>query len=250
MIKRSVSLNCDMGESFGSWSMGNDPAVMPYIDMANIACGFHASDPKIMSDTIKLAIKHNVEIGAHPSYPDLQGFGRRSIPLPTEEITTMLIYQIGAIKGLCESHNTELSYVKPHGALYNDMQTDMSIFEAVVDAVSFFNLPLMTLAITDNQRLLDIADKHDVPLLFEAFSDRRYQANGQLAPRSLPNAVITTEEEILDQVQQIVQYGKVRTIDGFSIALDADTICVHGDNEKSIAIIDKIRTLIKDMRTG
>jgi len=250
MIKRSVSLNCDMGESFGSWSMGNDPAVMPYIDMANIACGFHASDPKIMSDTIKLAIKHNVEIGAHPSYPDLQGFGRRSIPLPTEEITTMLIYQIGAIKGLCESHNTELSYVKPHGALYNDMQTDMSIFEAVVDAVSSFNLPLMTLAITDNQRLLDIADKHDVPLLFEAFSDRRYQANGQLAPRSLPNAVITTEEEILDQVQQIVQYGKVRTIDGFSIALDADTICVHGDNEKSIAIIDKIRTLIKDMRTG
>jgi UPF0271 protein len=130
------------------------------------------------------------------------------------------------------------------------MQTDMSIFEAVVDAVSSFNLPLMTLAITDNQRLLDIADKHDVPLLFEAFSDRRYQANGQLAPRSLPNAVITTEEEILDQVQQIVQYGKVRTIDGFSIALDADTICVHGDNEKSIAIIDKIRTLIKDMRTG
>lgn len=250
MIKRSVSLNCDMGESFGSWSMGNDPAVMPYIDMANIACGFHASDPKIMSDTIKLAIKHNVEIGAHPSYPDLQGFGRRSIPLPTEEITTMLIYQIGAIKGLCESHNTELSYVKPHGALYNDMQTDMSIFEAVVDAVSSFNLPLMTLAITDNQRLLDIADKYDVPLLFEAFSDRRYQANGQLAPRSLPNAVITTEEEILDQVQQIVQYGKVRTIDGFSIALDADTICVHGDNEKSIAIIDKIRTLIKDMRTG
>lgn len=250
MIKRSVSLNCDMGESFGSWSMGNDPAVMPYIDMANIACGFHASDPKIMSDTIKLAIKHNVEIGAHPSYPDLQGFGRRSIPLPTEEITTMLIYQIGAIKGLCESHNTELSYVKPHGALYNDMQTDMSIFEAVVDAVSSFNLPLMTLAITDNQRLLDIADKYDVPLLFEAFSDRRYQANGQLAPRSLPNAVITNEEEILDQVQQIVQYGKVRTIDGFSIALDADTICVHGDNEKSIAIIDKIRTLIKDMRTG
>lgn len=250
MIKRSVSLNCDMGESFGSWSMGNDPAVMPYIDMANIACGFHASDPKIMSDTIKLAIKHNVEIGAHPSYPDLQGFGRRSIPLPTEEITTMLIYQIGAIKGLCESHNAELSYVKPHGALYNDMQTDMAIFEAVVDAVSSFNLPLMTLAITDNQRLLDIADKYDVPLLFEAFSDRRYQANGQLAPRSLPNAVITNEEEILDQVQQIVQYGKVRTIDGFSIALDADTICVHGDNEKSIAIIDKIRTLIKDMRTG
>lgn len=244
MIKRSISLNCDMGESFGSWKMGNDSAVMPHIDMANIACGFHASDPKIMSDTIKLAIAHNVQVGAHPSYPDLQGFGRRSIPLSVEEITSMLIYQIGAIKGLCDSHNTQLSYVKPHGALYNDMQKDMTIFEAVVDAVSSFNLPLMTLAVTDNQKLLDIADKYDVPLLFEAFSDRHYQANGQLAPRSVPNAVLTSEEEILNQVQQIVQYGKVRTIDGFSISLDADTICVHGDNPQSIRVIEKIRALI------
>ncbi|MGD8116612.1 5-oxoprolinase subunit PxpA [Vibrio sp. TRT 29B02] len=250
MIKRSISLNCDMGESFGSWTMGNDRAVMPHIDMANIACGFHASDPKIMSDSIKLAIKYNVKVGAHPSYPDLQGFGRRSIPMPAEEITAMLIYQIGAIKGLCESHNCELSYIKPHGALYNDMQKDMVIFEAVVDAVSSFNLPLMTLAITDNQRLLDIADRYDVPLLFEAFSDRRYQANGQLAPRSMPNAVISSEDDILNQVQQIVQYGKVRTIDGFSIALDADTICVHGDNEQGIKIIEKIRSLIQQERSG
>lgn len=248
MKKRSISLNCDMGESFGCWKMGNDIAVMPHIDMANIACGYHASDPKIMSDTIKLAITHNVEVGAHPSYPDLQGFGRRSIPLTMEEISTMLIYQIGAIKGLCDSHNKELSYVKPHGALYNDMQNNMAIFEAVVDAVASFNLPLMTLAVVDNQRLLDIADQYEVPLLFEAFSDRRYQANGQLAPRSMPDAVISNEEDILSQVQQIAQYGKVRTIDGFSIPLDADTICVHGDNPHSIRVIEKIRQLINNER--
>lgn len=245
MKKQSTYLNCDMGESYGSWKMGCDEQVMPHIDMANIACGFHASDPLIMSNTIKLANAHNVQIGAHPSYPDLNGFGRRSIPMEPEEITAMLIYQIGALQGLCASHNTELHYVKPHGALYNDMQSNLSIFEAVVSAVSSYSLPLMTLAITDNQPLLDIADRYDVPLLFEAFADRRYQANGLLAPRSLERAVITNREELLDQVQQIVKYGKVRTLDGFLIPIEADTLCVHGDNEQSIRLIQDIRHVIE-----
>lgn len=245
MRKPSIYLNCDMGESFGEWEMGNDSAVMPHIDMANIACGFHASDPSIMDQTIKLALSNDVEIGAHPSYPDLQGFGRRSIPMSPQEITAMLIYQIGALEALCRSHNVELKYVKPHGALYNDMQTNPEIFEAVVDAVSSFSLPLMTLAITNNQELLNIADRYEVPLLFEAFADRRYLANGLLAPRSLSNAVIHNREELLDQVAQIVRYKKVRTIDGYSIPLEADTICVHGDNEESIALIQNIKKIIE-----
>ncbi len=244
MTKRSISLNCDMGESFGHWVMGNDAQVMPHIDMASIACGFHASDPQIMSKTVQLALSYDVQIGAHPSYPDRQGFGRRSIPMSADEITNMLIYQIGALKALCESHNAELRYVKPHGALYNDMQTNLTVFEAVLDAVSSFDLPLMTLAITDNQPLLDLADRYDVPLLFEAFADRRYQVNGQLASRTNSDAVLTSPDDILSQAQQIALYGKVRTIDGFTIPLEVDTICVHGDNPQSISVIEQIKHML------
>lgn len=242
MAKRAILLNCDMGESFGAWSMGNDTLVMPHVDMANIACGYHASDPTIMSHTVALAVRHNVKIGAHPSYPDLQGFGRRSLAMSPEEVTAMIIYQVGALKALCEAHNTELSYVKPHGALYNDMLKDLSLFDAVADAVSCFNVPLMTLAVLDNQPLLDIADRYELPLLFEAFADRRYLANGTLAPRTQPDAVITNAEDIISQVRQITQYGKVRTIEGYAIDIEADTLCVHGDNLAAIDIIKQIRT--------
>lgn len=242
MAKRAILLNCDMGESFGVWSMGNDTLAMPHVDMANIACGYHASDPTIMSQTVALAVRHNVKIGAHPSYPDLQGFGRRSLAMSPEEVTAMIIYQVGALKALCEAHNTELSYVKPHGALYNDMLKDLSLFDAVADAVSCFNVPLMTLAVLDNQPLLDIADRYELPLLFEAFADRRYLANGTLAPRTLPDAVLTNAEDIISQVRQITQYGKVRTIEGYAIDIEADTLCVHGDNLAAIDIIKQIRT--------
>lgn len=244
MEKRSISLNCDMGESFGIWTLGNDKAVMPNIHMANIACGFHASDPQVMNETIKLAIQHGVKIGAHPSYPDLQGFGRRSIKLDPEEITHILIYQIGALKGLCENHNQTLSYVKPHGALYNDMIKNLTIFESVVDAAACFNLPVMTLAVANTQPYLDIADRYDVPLLFEAFADRSYQSNGMLAPRGVENAVLTDQEEILNQVLQIARYGKVRTLDGYSIPIEADTLCVHGDNQQGVLLIEQIRALL------
>jgi len=244
MNKTNINLNCDMGESFGNWSIGCDAHIMPFIDQASIACGYHASDPMIMNSTVKLALQHNVQIGAHPSYPDLQGFGRRSIPLTRSEITNMVIYQVGALKAICESENAELSYVKPHGALYNDMQRDPIIFEAVIDAVACFNVPLMTLAIEDKQELLDIADEYDVPLLFEAFADRRYLATGKLAPRSMPGALLTNEAEIIGQVQQIAQYGKVRTIDGYTIAIEADTICVHGDNLEAAKLIEQIRAAI------
>lgn len=239
--KRTITLNCDMGESYGCWRMGNDELVMPWVDMANIACGFHASDPHVMSRTIDYAIQHDVQIGAHPGYPDLQGFGRRSLSFSEEEICEILIYQIGALKALCESKNTEVSYVKPHGALYNDMMANEDVFRAVADAVSCFNIPLMILASGNNQRYLDIADNYDVPLLFEAFADRTYLSNGQLTPRSMPNAVLTCEDAILSQIKQIAEYGKVTTADGTVIAIEADTICVHGDNDAAIELIAKIR---------
>ncbi|NAX21757.1 5-oxoprolinase subunit PxpA [Vibrio sp. V39_P1S14PM300] len=246
MTKSTLTLNCDMGESFGPWKMGCDDKVMPWIDMANIACGFHASDPHVMSQTVDLAIRHGVQVGAHPGYPDLQGFGRRSISYPTNELSEMLIYQIGALKALCESKNTEVSYVKPHGALYHDMMKDLAIFEAVVDAVSCFNVPLMILATSDSQAFFDIADKYEVPLLFEAFADRAYLGNGSLCPRSESGAVLTREEDIINQVRQIARYAKVTSKDGFVVPIEADTICVHGDNESSAGLIAKIRQALEE----
>lgn len=245
MNKSSITLNCDMGESFGQWKMGNDELVMPHIDMTNIACGFHASDPHIMSKTIELAILHDVKIGAHPSYPDLQGFGRRSMSIDPIELSEILIYQIGALKALCDSKNAELSYVKPHGALYNDMMKNHQTFEAVVDAVSCFSIPLMMMATIDNQRFLDIADKYEVPLLFEAFADRAYLGNGSLAPRSQDGSVLKYEDDILGQVKQISQYGKITSIDGFVVPIEADTICVHGDNEDAILLTEKIKQVLE-----
>ncbi|MGF1719390.1 5-oxoprolinase subunit PxpA [Vibrio kyushuensis] len=246
MTQTTITLNCDMGESYGAWTMGSDEAVMPHINMANIACGFHASDPNIISDTIDLALKYDVSIGAHPSYPDLHGFGRRSMAFEPQQLSNILIYQIGAMKALCESKNAQLDYVKPHGALYNDMQKGDQIFEAVVDAVSCFHIPLMTLATQQNQSKLEVADRYDVPLLFEAFIDRAYLANGLLAPRDTQGAVHTRHEDILNQLKQIVHYQKVTTLDGFVIPIEADTICVHGDNEDSIQLIQTISRFINE----
>ncbi|WP_114764689.1 5-oxoprolinase subunit PxpA [Vibrio rhodolitus] len=244
MSKPSITLNCDMGESYGPWVMGNDTQVMPLIDMANVACGFHASDPKTMADTIKLAIKHDVKIGAHPSYPDLLGFGRRTIAMNSEELTYSLIYQVGALKAMCESFNTQLHYIKPHGALYNDMVKDLTIFESVVDAASCFGVPLMMLAHPDNQPYLDIADRYEVPLLFEAFADRAYLANGMLAPRSQAGSVLTDSDSVINQVEQLIQFGQVETLDGSIISIDADTLCVHGDNPQALVILHDLRELL------
>ncbi len=178
-----MKLNCDMGESFGDWIIGADEQVMPFVDQANIACAFHAGDPDVMVKTILLAKQFDVEIGAHPGYQDLVGFGRRSIPHTMDEISELVCYQVGALQALCRYHHTSVGYVKPHGALYNDMMANIDVFNAVAQAVAEFNIPLMILSSSDNQQYLDIADDHDLPLLFEAFADRAYLNNGQLAPR-------------------------------------------------------------------
>ena len=240
-----VDLNCDLGESFGSWQMGLDDAVMPYIDMANIACGFHAGDANVMARTLKLAKQHGVSIGAHPSYPDLQGFGRRSMAMSHSEIVNMLRYQIAALDGMARTAGTQISYVKPHGALYNDMMSKPEVFDAVLEAVAGYYQPLklMILASAEQQQYRELAGRHGVALLFEAFADRRYTDTGSLTPRSQPGAVLSGAE-VLAQVTQLVKLGFVTTDSGNTLALKADTLCVHGDNPAALAQLKQIRALL------
>lgn len=245
-----MKLNCDMGESFGCWSMGNDAAVMPWVDMANIACGFHASEPDNMVATIALAVSRHVEIGAHPGYDDKIGFGRRSIPHSSESITALVAYQVGALEALCQLQGAHVSYVKPHGALYNDMMKTPVIFQAILTAVAGLNqqretpLALMILARVDNTQYQQWAEAVGVPLLFEAFADRAYDDQGLLVARSEPNAVYHDPAQIRQQVAHLAK-GQVITVSGHVLPLQVDTVCVHGDNEESIAMV---KTLHDDIR--
>ncbi|OEF23850.1 5-oxoprolinase subunit PxpA [Vibrio rumoiensis] len=238
-----MKLNCDLGESYGIWALGRDEAVMPYIDMANIACGFHASDPDVMAKTVQSALKHDVLIGAHPGYDDKKGFGRRSISHTHNELKHLVMYQIGAMEGICRLYGGEMAYVKPHGALYNDMMANEAVYRAIIEAISQSNLniPLMILAQVDNVTYQEIAQQNGVSLLFEAFADRAYDSQGYLVSRQVEGSVYHDEQKIIDQVIQLVEKGTVTTLDGQEIALKADTVCVHGDNDKSIEIIGRLR---------
>lgn len=240
-----MKLNCDLGESYGSWQMGLDADVMPHIDMANIACGFHAGDADVMARTLALAKQHSVTIGAHPSYPDLQGFGRRSMALSHSEIVNCMRYQIAALDGMALSTGLSLTYVKPHGALYNDMMAKPAVFAAVLDAVASFYKPLklMILATARQQEFAAQAKAQGVELLFEAFADRRYTDEGTLTPRNQAGAVLHGDD-MLAQVRQLVKHGSVTTASGKQLALSADTLCVHGDNQAAIAQVQQIRALL------
>ncbi len=242
----TLKLNADMGESFGPWVMGLDHEVMPHVDLANIACGFHASDPDVMRKTVRLAKRHGVGIGAHPAYPDLVGFGRRSMACSPEEIENLVLYQLGALQGICRAEGTSLCYVKPHGALYNDMARDPERFAAVARAVRAFDpeLPLMTLAMRDTSVLKAQAEEQGVTLWFEAFADRAYDTDGRLVPRSRPGAVHHDPETIIDQARRIATGQPLTASDGSDLVLRADTLCVHGDNEESIAAVRRIREML------
>ena len=241
-----MKLNCDMGESFGSWSKGMDAEVMPYIDMANIACGFHASDPMTMDLTVRMALENNVEIGAHPGYPDLLGFGRRDLTCSAQELKMIVTYQIAALDGICRVNGSRISYVKPHGALYNKMMQDADILSAVIAGVADYNreLALVVLANGDRDACERLADAKGLRLLFEAFADRSYDDNGCLVRRNLPGAVHSNQQQIEKQVLEIVREGKVTSQGGRSVPLRADTICVHGDNEHAVSAARHIRESI------
>lgn len=238
-------LNSDLGESYGSWKMGRDEDVMPHIDQANIACGFHGGDPLVMQKTLALAKANNVMVGAHPAYPDLVGFGRRSMNCSADEISALVSYQVAAIDGMAKNQGLDLAYVKPHGALYNDMMAKQPVRAAIMQAMADYHRPLrLTLLATPE------ADQHreeakaiGVELWFEGFADRCYDDDGKLLARSKPGA-IHSREKMLAQVEQICREGTVTSVSGNTLKLAPDTLCVHGDNEEGIKAIIEIRDII------
>lgn len=238
-------LNCDLGESFGAWTMGMDEAVMPHIDQANIACGFHAGDHQVMQRTLQLAGKYNVMIGAHPGYADLAGFGRRSIRHSHDDILALIHYQISALDGMAKSQGLEMQYVKPHGALYNDMMANFEVRRAVMASIATFYRPikLMLLATAQSDEYRREAEEAGIELWFEAFADRCYDDNGSLLSRAQSGAV-HSREKMLEQASQLINQGSVTTVSGHSLALDADTLCVHGDNSEAVQAIKDIRQII------
>ena len=241
----SLLLNCDLGESFGAWKMGLDDQVMPFIDQANIACGFHAGDPIVMKKTLLSAKRHNVVVGAHPSYPDLAGFGRRSMNLPAVEIIAIVQYQIAALAGMAENIDSPIRYVKPHGALYNDMMANGHIRSAVMEAIagSHLSLAFMLQATPDAEIHRQEAQMFGLELIFEAFADRCYDDSGALLSRAKEGAV-HSKEKMLAQVSQLKNDGSVTTISGHRLELQADSLCVHGDNVDGVNAIQEIRQLI------
>jgi len=242
----ALLLNCDLGESFGSWTMGMDAAVMPFIDQANIACGFHGGDPLVISNTLTLAKAQGVSVGAHPSYPDLVGFGRRSMNCSADEIKALISYQVAALDGMAASQGLELSYAKPHGALYNDMMAKDEVRHAIMDSMAAYHRPLRLMLQATPQADIHRAEASErgLELYFEAFADRCYDDDGRLLARSKVGAV-HSREKILAQVQQLNEQGTITTVSGHTLTLQADTLCVHGDNLEGVQAIEAIRTLLR-----
>ena len=234
MNQLKIELNCDMGESYGRYRIGNDAAIMPYINSCNLACGYHAGDPLTIQKTIDLAIQHQVKIGAHPSYPDLSGFGRRSMQIPQEELTAMLLYQIGALKSMVELQGAALTYVKPHGALYNDAYQNKAVANAIFRAVQAFDLPLMGLAASPIQQWATAAN---IPFIAEGFADRRYTQEGFLQARSTPGAVLQHPDEVAEQVLAFAMEQAIQTANNKSIVIPVQSICIHGDNPAALDIL-------------
>lgn len=222
---------------------------MPLIDQANIACGMHASDPLTLLNTVRLAIQHEVEIGAHPGYPDKEGFGRRAMALSEDEVYALVLYQLSAIDGICRNHGAEVGYVKPHGALYHAMMKDQPTRLAIMRAVAEYpaRLSLVLLATGDYQRFLDEAQQFagaGLQLRFEAFADRAYDDEGQLVARHIEGAVHHELAKVVAQAEQIATYGEVTTQSGKRIALPAQTLCVHGDNDAALNAVKAIRKML------
>ena len=240
-----MQLNCDLGEQEKLVPSSPEQLVMPYIDQANICCGVHAGNTDVMRETVILAIANKVEIGAHPSYPDRKNFGRLSLKIPQHELKEVIIQQIMALQKICEDLNTTITYVKPHGALYNDMMRDVEIRNTIMSVISSIKIPLKLMVMANKQQemLKKEASAFNIDLLFEAFADRCYTDEGLLVSRDKSHAV-HDRQKILEQVVQITTNKFVKTENGCDLLLDIDTICVHGDNLSGIAIIKDIQALI------
>ncbi len=242
---KTIDLNCDMGESFGAYTLGMDPQVMQHISSANIACGWHAGDPAVMDKTVKMAKENQVGIGAHPGYPDLLGFGRRSMALTPEEITQYIIFQVGALAAFCQVHQTRLVHVKPHGALYLDAVENKTIARAIARGIMGLNpdLYFVALAGKKGEAMRQVGEELGLKVFYEAFPDRAYTPQGTLVPRKAPGAVISDPDLVAERALDMAN-GFVKAVDGTIIQLEVQTLCVHGDTP---AALDLVKTIKKTL---
>lgn len=240
-----VDLNCDMGESFGAYRMGNDEEILDYVTSANIACGFHAGDPSTMRKTVKLALEKNVGIGAHPGLQDLVGFGRRNIALSPQEAYDLTIYQIGALYGFVKAEGGRLQHVKAHGALYNMAVKNTALSEAIAEAVYKIDPELVLFGLSGSE-ITKAGEKIGLRTANEVFSDRTYQRDGSLTPRTESNALITDPGIAIEQVIRMVKENKVATVENTDVDLQAETICIHGDGVHALDFASEISRSLKE----
>ena len=240
-----IDLNSDLGESFGPWPMGHDAALMESITSANIACGFHAGDPGVMRQTLALAKDRAVAVGAHPGFPDLVGFGRREMKASPTEVEDFVLYQISALAGMAATQWVSLQHVKAHGALYNMACKDRALADAIARATAAFDKSLILFGLP-NSELLRAGEAAGLRVAAEVFADRAYERDGSLVSRSKPGSVIHDRQVVVDRAVRMVKQKEVVTIDGATIALQADTICLHGDTPGAADLARAVRRGLED----
>jgi UPF0271 protein len=236
-----IDLNCDLGESFGAYTIGDDEALLPLITSANIACGFHAGDPQVMARTVRLAAQHGVAVGAHPGFPDLAGFGRRAMQLSAEEIETCVLYQVGALAAFARAVGVPLGHVKPHGALYNLAVGEPAIAAAIARGVARFSSDLVLVGLAGSVAMAEAAQAAGLRFAAEAFADRVYNPDGTLQSRQIAGSLITDPARAATQAVSIARDGLVVAHDGTRLALHAGTLCLHGDNPAALANAKAVR---------
>jgi 5-oxoprolinase (ATP-hydrolysing) subunit A len=241
---KTIDLNCDMGESYGAWRMGADAAIMPLISSANIACGFHAGDPATIRATVGLAVEHGVAIGAHPSLPDLAGFGRRAMKISPQEMYDLVIYQAGALEAFARAAGSRLHHVKCHGALYNMAANDEGLSEAMVRAAK--DLGGVMLYVLSKSKNYEKAKSMGVPVAGEVFADRGYADDGTLAPRDRPGGMIEDAAQAVKQALAMVEQGYVTSLSGRRVPVAAETLCLHGDQAGAVAFAREIRRAFQE----
>lgn len=244
MTTRLINLNADMGESFGAWQMGDDPALLQIVSSANLACGFHAGDPTIMRETVRLALARGVSIGAHPSFPDLQGFGRRAMQLSPAELEATILYQVGALQAMATAEGGRVSHVKPHGALNNIACADAAVAATVARAVRSLDPTLILLAPAHSE-LARAGEAAGLPVRYEVFADRAYLDDGQLMPRSRPGAVLHDAGQCVDHVLAMLREQALVAASGKRLPTRIDSICVHGDGPEAVATARLIRQALE-----
>ena len=239
-----VDLNSDLGESFGRYTLGMDDKIIPLITSANVACGYHASDPVVMEKTIALAKEAGIRVGAHPGFPDLMGFGRRNMNVSPAEAKAYTLYQLGALDGFCRAAGVKLQHVKPHGAFYNMAAKDYKLSVAICEAIKNFDKDLIVLALSGGE-LAKAAKDMGLRTALEVFADRGYEEDGTLVDRRKEGAMITDEQEAIDRIIRMVKEKKVTAVSGRDISIQADSVCVHGDGVKALAFVEKIRAALQ-----